>query len=168
VHQLIRTALLAAPLVLSACLGTGARDGQFRAETTPIWSAAAFDAAALAGGWQQVAGFATQAGGCNGGALQFAPDAGGFAVTGSLCLNGKATKINARATPNGPGRLAVSGQEDWWVLWVDSGYRTLAIGTPSGSFGFVLDRGAIPQDRLAAAREVFDFNGYATGALQPF
>ncbi len=167
-HQLIRAALLTAPLVLAACLGGGGKSGHFRAEATPIWSAAAFDAAAIAGEWQQVAGFAPQTGGCNGGALQFAPDAGGFAVTGSLCLNGKATRIYARAAPNGPGRLAVSGQEDWWVLWVDSGYRTLAIGTPSGGFGFVLDRGVLPPDRLTAAREVFDFNGYSTGSLRPF
>ncbi|CAN1572754.1 hypothetical protein MCELHM10_03386 [Paracoccaceae bacterium] len=167
-HQLIRAALLATPLALAACLGGGTRDGQFRAEAVPIWSAAAFDPAAIAGDWQQVAGFATQAGGCNGGALQFTPDAAGFAVTGNLCLNGKATRINARTTPNGPGRLAVSGQEDWWILWVDSGYRTLAIGTPSGGFGFVLDRGAIPPDRLTAAREVFDFNGYTTADLRAF
>ena len=36
---------------------------------------------------------------------------------------------------------------------VDSGYRTMAIGTPSGRFGMILDRGAIPPDRLTAARE---------------
>lgn len=52
-------------------------------------------------------------------------------------------------------------------LGVDHGYRTLAIGTPSGRFGFVLDRGPIPADRLDAAREIFDFNGYATAALRP-
>ena len=167
-HQLIRAALLAAPLALAACLAGGGKDARFRAEATPIWSAAAFDPGVIAGGWQQVAGFASQTGGCQGGALEFAPGAGGFAVTGNLCLNGKATRINARATPNGPGRLAVRGQEDWWILWVDSGYRTLAIGTPSGGFGFVLDRGAIPPDRLTAAREVFDFNGYETSALRAF
>lgn len=165
---MIRAALLAAPLALAACLSGGGKDGPFRTEAIPIWSAAAFDPGAIAGGWQQVAGFATKPGGCAGGALQFLPDAGGFVVTGSLCLNGKATRINARATPNGPGRLAVSGQEDWWILWVDSGYRTLAIGTPSGGFGFVLDRGAIPPDRLTAAREVFDFNGYATADLRSY
>lgn len=167
-HQLIRAALLAAPFALAACLGGGAKDAHFRAETTPIWSAAAFDPGAIAGEWRQVAGFAAKTGGCRGGALDLAPDAGGFLVTGSLCLNGKATRIKTRATPNGPGRIAVGGQEDWWVLWVDSGYRTLAIGTPSGGFGFVLDRGTIPPDRLTAAREVFDFNGYVTSELRPF
>lgn len=167
-HQLIRAALLAAPLALAACLAGGGRDGTFRSEAVPIWSAAAFDPGAIAGGWQQVAGFSEKEGGCRGGALDFRPDAGGLAVTGSLCLNGKATRVNALAAPNGPGRLAVGGQEDWWILWVDSGYRTLAIGTPSGAFGFVLDRGAIPPDRMSATREVFDFNGYATANLRSY
>jgi apolipoprotein D and lipocalin family protein len=89
-------------------------------------------------------------------------------MKGTLCLNGKAEAIDALARPVGPGRLAVAGEDDWWVLWVDSGYRTLAVGTPSGRFGFVLDRGAIAPDRLTAAREVFDFNGYVSGALRAF
>ncbi|MBD3788696.1 MAG: lipocalin family protein [Sphingomonadales bacterium] len=56
---------------------------------------------------------------------------------------------------------------DLWLIWVDTAYRSLAVGTPSGQFGFVLDRGAqIPADRLAAAREVFDFNGYDTARLR--
>ena len=53
------------------------------------------------------------------------------------------------------------------MIWVDVGYRTLAIATPSGRFGIILDRGALPADRLAAAREIFDFNGYRTEALTP-
>ncbi len=57
---------------------------------------------------------------------------------------------------------------DWWVLWVDSGYRTLAIGTPDGRFGFVLDRGRIGPDRLVAAAEIFDFNGYSKARFKPF
>jgi apolipoprotein D and lipocalin family protein len=32
----------------------------------------------------------------------------------------------------------------------------------------ILDRGAIPPDRLAAAGEIFDFNGYDTASLRPF
>ena len=91
-----------------------------------------------------------------------------MALSGTLCLNGRDVPVAGLAEPVGPGRLRIKGQADWWVLWVDSGYRTLAIGTPSGQFGFVLDRGAIPGDRLTAAREIFDFNGYATAALRPF
>jgi hypothetical protein len=32
----------------------------------------------------------------------------------------------------------------------------------------VLDRGRISQDRLVAAAEIFAFNGYVAGRLQPF
>ncbi|HLQ20007.1 MAG TPA: hypothetical protein VK146_13600 [Tabrizicola sp.] len=85
-------------------------------------------------------------------------------MSGSLCLAGKAETLSVLAPLVGPGRFRVKG-EDWWVIWVDVGYRTLAIGTPSGRFGILLDRGAIPADRRDAAREIFDFNGYRAGAF---
>lgn len=160
-------AALAALLVLSACSG-GQKVSAFRDADDPIWSAAAFAPVEVAGSWRQVAAFATTPGSCRSGAVEVTPIAAGLGVKGTLCLNGTAQPIDTVARPVGPGRLAVGGTADWWVLWVDSGYRTLAIGTPSGQFGFVLDRGEISPDRLAAAAEIFDFNGYATGALQPF
>jgi apolipoprotein D and lipocalin family protein len=62
--------------------------------------------------------------------------------------------------PTGPGRFVIAGQE-WWVLWADGDYRTLVIGTPSGRFGFVLNRaGGISADRMRAAREILEWNGY--------
>lgn len=87
-----------------------------------------------------------------------------------LCLSGQMVKGAGAIAQTGPGRFAISGRggtaQDWWVLWVDEGYRTLAIGTPSGEFGFILNRGnTLPSDRLAAAREVLDFNGYDVGRL---
>ena len=52
------------------------------------------------------------------------------------------------------------------VLWVDDDFRTAVVGTPDGSFGWVMDRpGQGSPDRLAAAREVLDFNGYDVGRL---
>ncbi|MFN6978455.1 MAG: lipocalin, partial [Gemmobacter sp.] len=66
-----------------------------------------------------------------------------------------------------PGRLAVAGEAaPWWVLWLDADARTAVIGTPGGSFGLILDRGAIPADRLAAARDVLAWNGYDLGRLR--
>lgn len=48
-----------------------------------------------------------------------------------------------------------------WVIWIDDGYRTAAIGSPDSDIAFILDRkpkgGA---DRIVAAREVLAFNGY--------
>lgn len=156
--------ILAAALMLAACAAKPTTTLAFRDADAPIWSAAAFQSAEVAGTWRQVAGFQPDIPGCDAGALKITPEARGVRLEGSLCLAGMTQDVSGLASPTGPGRLAVAGEE-WWVLWVDTGYRTMAIGTPSGRFGFVLDRGAIPGDRLEAAREVFDFNGYRTGAL---
>lgn len=160
--------ILAAVLLLSACAAKPTGTGSFRPADAPIWSSAGLQPGQLAGVWQQVAAFQSGAADCPAGQVDIQPAAGGLSLEGSLCLNGAVERISGLAKPVGPGRLGIKGQEDWWVLWVDSGYRTLAIGTPSGRFGFVLDRGPIPADRLEAAREIFDFNGYATGALRAF
>lgn len=159
--------ILTALLALAACAPAGTKVAGFRDPATPIWSAAAFAPGQIAGDWRQVAAHAARPGGCAAGALTITPAAQGIRLDGTLCLNGQAQRIATTARPSGPGRLAVDGQEEWWILWVDSGYRTLAIGTPSGRFGFVLDRGAPAPDRLTAAREVFDFNGYIPAAFRP-
>ncbi|QGY00427.1 lipocalin [Roseovarius faecimaris] len=53
-----------------------------------------------------------------------------------------------------------------WVIWIDDGYRTAAIGSPDSDLAFILDRkpkgGA---DRITAAREVLAFNGYNMAAF---
>lgn len=160
---------LALFIALAACAAPTPPTVVFRSAEAPIWSAAAFQPADIAGQWQQVAGFQVAArGSCGAGGMTFTPAPGGLAVDGVLCLNGVEETVSGLATPSGPGRLALEGQEEWWILWVDSGYRTLAIGTPSGRFGFVLDREGAAGDRLAAAREIFDFNGYVAGALRAF
>ena len=82
---------------------------------------------------------------------------------------GRAQRDRGPVALTGPGRLAVPGMADWWVIWVDSGYRTLAIGTPDGQLRLRAGPGrGIAADRLAAAAEIFDFNGYVQGRLQPF
>ena len=156
--------ILAAALLLAACAAKPPARSGFRAADAPIWSAAAFLPSQAAGTWRQVAGFQPAGADCGTGAVEITPEAGGVRLNGTLCLAGVARNVSGLAMPTGPGRLSVAG-EDWWILWVDTGYRTMAIGTPSGRFGFILDRGAIPGDRLAAAREIFDFNGYRTEGL---
>lgn len=161
-----RLALVAA-LLLAACAPKPVLAPAFREIGAPIWSAAAFQPGQVVGTWRQVADFQAAGGSCSGGTVEITPESQGLRLEGTLCLAGRAEKVSGSAPLVGPGRLRVKG-EDWWVLWVDSGYRTMAIGTPSGRFGFLLDRGAIPGDRLAAAREIFDFNGYSTTALTAF
>jgi len=76
------------------------------------------------------------------------------------------------ATVSGPGRFTVNsgahkGREHW-VMWVDQTYRTAVIGTPDGSFGMILNRDSnIPADRMKAAREILDWNGYDLSQLRP-
>lgn len=55
----------------------------------------------------------------------------------------------------------------FWVLWVDEGFRTAVLGNPDGTFGWIVDRSRTGGgDRIAAAREILDFNGYDVGQLR--
>lgn len=165
-----RTLTAALALALAACVaGPPAQVAAFRPAGAGLWSAAAFQPARLQGRWQQVAAYSTTGTpGCRAGAVDFAAGTGGLTMAARLCLNGRELRTAGPVKVVGPGRLAVPGMKDWWVIWVDSGYRTLAIATPDGTFGFVLDRAAIPPDRLAAAAEIFAFNGYSPARLRPF
>lgn len=158
---------LAALLGLTACSAGTDPDPRlrFRDPAAPIWSSAMLDPGRLAGRWRQEATLAMpDAPACAPAGIEIA--AGG-AVSGQLCLNGRMVPVGGRLTPAGPGRLQPSGGEVWWVIWVDESYRTLAVATPSGAFGFVLDRsGGLPQDRFNAAAEIFDFNGHDKARLR--
>lgn len=157
----------AAGVGLLASCGTPPDVATLRAPGDPIYSNASFDLSRLTGTWQQVARFAGEPG-CKGGTASFNPDASGQ-VTGEarLCVAGRMQTWSGAVTRVGPGRFTIGGGEAWWVLWDDVDNRTLVIGTPSGAFGFVLDRTAkLPADRLAAAHEILDFNGYDLAGLQ--
>ncbi len=155
-------------LALGGCDQTGRGELAFRDADAPIYSAAAFDPGRLEGRWVQAAAFGgTGTSKCGPGAVEFNRNKSGLSVSGQLCLRGRMVPVSGNLGALGQGRLTVPGMENWWVLWVDSGYRTLAVGTPSGGFGFVLDRGEVSSDRLAAAREIFEFNGYRADALGP-
>lgn len=154
-----------AALALSACVqkAPDLPSGNFRPKGGQVYSAAAFDLARLPGRWAQVASFGPKEG-CKPGGVEIKP---GGMTTFRLCLNGKYVKGAGPLQAVGPGRLTVAGQE-WFVLWVDGDYRTLAIGTPSGQFGFVLNRGGgISGDRMTAAREILEWNGYDMAAFLP-
>jgi apolipoprotein D and lipocalin family protein len=46
-------------------------------------------------------------------------------------------------------------------MWMDADNRTAAIGTPGGSFGWIMDRKATGgDDRIQAAREIMEWQGY--------
>lgn len=159
--------ILAALLLASCAQAPTVTVGRYRAETTPIYSSAVLDSKRLAGRWQQVAAFGPETG-CNAGVVNIAQTKAGLQANYRLCLSGTETKGAAVMQPDGPGRFALKGQPGpWWVLWADADYRTLVIGTPSGRLGFILNRdGALPPDRLAAASEILDWNGYDLTRLQ--
>ena len=175
-------------LLLGACAVPAPGGGAFRAPSAPIYSSASLDPARLTGRWSQVAAFAQPgAPGCGPAGVDIAEEGAGLRIAGTLCLDGRRLAVAGRLAPAGPGRLAFGGAsrpapeggsrralagsgprelgQPWWVLWADTDVRTLVVGTPSGAFGFILDRGALPADRAVAARQILAFNGYDTARL---
>ena len=146
-------------LALAACAPQP--PGGYRNAAVPIRSIALFEQSRLDGDWTEVAGYPLRPG-CPGGSIAIA--GGGSQAEARGChlpLQG-----GVRLTPSGPGRFTAGGVEVW-VLWVDADYRTAVLGTPGGGFGAVLNRGGpIPEDRMAAARRVLEFNGYDLSRLQ--
>lgn len=149
----------------------------YRDADVPITSMAAFDPVRYAGTWDEVARYPVpfQAG-C--GAAQATYDLqsdGSFDVLNTCVTDeGSDKSIAGTATIDGPGRLkvrlnGVPFAADYWVLWVDEGYRTAVVGVPSGRAGWILNRGPdIPEDRMTAARQVLTFNGYDVSQLIEF
>ncbi len=154
--------------VLAGCAAAVPDVAGFRAPGAAIYSNAVIAPADLAGQWTQVAGFAAGPG-CAAGAVAIAPQGAALAMQGRLCLGGAIADVSGVYAVTGPGRIRLGDEAEWWVIWADTNLRTLAIGTPDGRFGFILNKGAdLPGDRLRAAREIFDFNGYAVSRLVVF
>jgi apolipoprotein D and lipocalin family protein len=170
VHRLILPLLL----LLAACAAPAARIDGFRAKG-PIYSNAVLDLTTITGQWTQVAAFAADGQSCRPGGAEFTGGAAGLVVSARLCLNGSDLAYRGPLAITGPGRLTPTAKtpaplnREWWVLWADVDLRTLVIGTPDGSFGFILNRGGpLPPDRLAAARDILDWNGYDLARLATF
>lgn len=161
------TRALLLTLALTACAAPAPPPG-LRDTDQPIYSSAAFDPAVLTGTWVQVADL-TRRPDCDAGGMTVSPQGKGWQVAWQFCLNGKRDAGQGALHMTGPGRFALPGlATPVWVLWVDADARTLVLGTPSGAFGLILDRDAIPADRLQAARDVLRWNGYDTAALNRF
>jgi len=153
-------------LALAACAAPPPVIG-FRDPARQIYSSAVFDPVRLDGIWRQVADFAERRG-CFASGVRFAPAGAGMRIEGQLCLAGKPANVAGPLSPLGPGRFGLVGVPDpIWVLWADTDLRTVVLGTPSGRFGIILNRDAtLPADRLTAAREVLDWNGYDLDRLR--
>ena len=179
-----RHMIIAAALGLAACGQTPEATPTFsffetyRDTSVPIGSQANFQTEDYLGLWYEIARFPVPfEAGCEGVTAEYGLIAEGRAVSVlNTCRNPDGsvrTQIEGQADIVGPGRLKVSFaavpfvRSDYWVLWVDEGYRTAVVGAPNGRSGWILNREpTIPADRLAAAREVLDFNGYDLERLE--
>ena len=74
---------------------------------------------------------------------------------------------------SGPGRWTPVGPHsalpdaEVWGMWMDFDSRTAAIGTPSGQFGWIMDKNLTGgDDRITAARDIMDWFGYNVARLE--
>ena len=113
----------------------------------------------LVGTWRQVAAFGGEA--CAPGGGEISQAGAGLQIRYRLCESGVQMAGAGAMASNTVGRFEVPGQPGpWWILWADGDYRTLVVGSPNGRLGFILNRGAFPPDRLKAAKDIFEWNGY--------
>lgn len=151
-------------LILAGC----AAFPSYRDTDVRLNSMAVFDPAKYSGLWYEVASYeAPFQKGCTDTQARYTMrEDGTLDVLNQCNKDGTTTQIAGAAWVVGPGRLKVQLDgvplaADYWVLWVDDDYQTAVVGTPSGRAGWILNREpSISADRLEAAREVLDFNGY--------
>lgn len=162
---------LAFGLMLSGCASEPLIEQEsFRERSVPIASQTNVGAEQMAGEWVVRAAFSQVR--VTGSGLTFSVVDGGelqFLETSGFCdddICGELEHVFA-VTQTGPGRWRTVGltgtlpAEELWVLWADADNRTMAIGTPSGAFGWIMDRGATGgEDRIAAARDIMAWMGY--------
>ncbi|CTQ49949.1 lipocalin family protein [Jannaschia donghaensis] len=162
-------AILSALVVaLVACQPTSVETGAratFRDQNVQIASKADFDATRFAGDWYEVARFPGTRG-CAGARLHFEAGVNSLRRT-ARCPDGPVSILDAAVSPLGRLTLAEGSEtHSVWVLWTDTTYRTAVLVVPDGAGGQILNRTPrLPVDRLRAALEVLDFNGFDTEAL---
>jgi apolipoprotein D and lipocalin family protein len=161
----VKRALLAL-LLLAGCGAQGPTLNEgYRDPSALIGSTSRYDAVRFKGAWVVRGSFEAAAPAT----VSFVDSTGGPAF--QFCESDGACDGVWLATPTGQGRYALIGPDGetqtLWVLWVDEGFRTAVVGNPAGDFGWILDRkptgGA---DRIKAAQEILDFNGYDISQLR--
>ncbi|MEC7764101.1 MAG: lipocalin [Pseudomonadota bacterium] len=149
----MRAIFLAVLLALAACAPRPA-------EGPRMTSVVGYDAARFMGQWVEVA------------TVGRAPAAGTWSIhdrEGATFFAGLPGAENVVSfIDRGNGRLDFADRTGTlYVLWADADDRTVVLGRPDHSFGVILNKGAgISPDRLAAARDVMEWNGYDLGTLQ--
>lgn len=149
-----------------------------RDTTVPLTSSTRFDPARFQGRWYEIEGTSPviHGGGCVSSVFQFVsarPEVfDGQSADPSCPVSEDSNFQRMLYQPfryEGLGRFKSTKSfiDEYWVLWVDEDHRTMAIGTESGRFGYILNRtSTLRADRLQAAREVLAFNGYDLTRLE--
>ncbi len=160
---------LMAMALAAACAAPPAPVQGFRDTAAPFASIQRFETERFLGDWVRVAAFAPPGEPVAAERHRYQQAAGGQIIGDVTGPDGTTARQVYDLT--GPGRLRPLGQADpseaLWLLWVDEGFRTAVLGTPSGSQAFILDRSATPApDRIRAARKILDWYGYDMTRLQ--
>ncbi len=169
---------LALLLLLAGCAtqDSGGLFSVYRDTDVPISSKAVFEPDRYLGTWYEVARYPVPfEAGCVGVTATYGLRADGLISVLNICRNpdgSEKSRIEGTAEVVGPGRLKVRFPSvpfvaaDYWVLWTDSDYRTAVVGAPNGRSGWILNREpTIRADRLNAARDILEFNGYDLSRL---
>lgn len=169
---------LALILLLAGCAtqDSGGLFSVYRDTDVPIASKAVFEPERYLGTWYEVARYPVPfEAGCVGVTATYGLRDDGLLSVLNICRNpdgSERSRIEGTAEIVGPGRLKVRFPSvpfvaaDYWVLWTDADYRTAVVGAPNGRSGWILNRDpVIPEDRLAAARDILQFNGYDLSRL---
>jgi apolipoprotein D and lipocalin family protein len=155
-----RAFVFLALVLLSAC-AQPAPEG-FRDLSVPMGATTRFDPERFSGNWLVIASFTPPFNTPLD--VSLSPQARTIAVASD-----GVPQVSGLYREGAPGELLpVSGvSEPLVVMWVDEDFGTAAVGTPSGSFGAVLNRtSGIRDDRARAARDVFDFYGWDVSRLR--
>jgi apolipoprotein D and lipocalin family protein len=144
-------------LSLAACGQHPPRgDIPLRNPTAAFGGTSRFDAARFAGDWATVA--------CLG---DCAPQVRYAQTTGGDYLRQAGGTTTAYAI-SAPGILRQrDADRTLVVMWVDEGFRTAVVGDADGRWAAILNRDRRPApDRIMAAREILDFNGWDVSKLR--
>lgn len=155
---LIALTLCAALAGCSSPMATGPRDAAI-----PMRAMATVDTNAFSGRWWEVATYLPDGASCVIGGLTVSPQPdGNLTLTEGPCADGRPR--TGLATRTGPGRYLFGGEE-LWLLWADFEYSVAVIATDAGRAHILARSLTPPADKLAAAREILDWNGFDVSTL---
>ncbi len=141
-----------APRLLALALLALGRPGPARAAGQPAEVHRGVDLERYLGTWYEIASYpAFFQRGCTASTARYTRDASGALRVRNACrkggLDGKLSAVEGYIRvpdPADPARLKVSFfrpfWSDYWILWVDEGYRVALVGTPDRDYLWILAR----------------------------